>query len=154
MSPSCFSRSSFQPKMSQDHSSQVEMTLSRLPGQSSQAEMSHAHSSQLEMTLSRFSGQSSQSEMSHAHSSQPEMSQNAHSSQLEMTLSRFPGQSSQPEMSESGFISDLSTPLSTAWAWDPPPQIEVLLFNSVTVPDPNGPLEACYYSRGHVRARG
>ena len=39
----------------------------------------------------------------------------AHSSQLEMTLSRFPGQSSQLEMSQSGFISDLSTSLSSAW---------------------------------------
>ena len=78
--------------------------------------MSHAHSSQLEMTLSRFPGQSSQSEMSEHDSSQVEMSEHD-SSQPEMTAQEIGPESSQDEMSEhdsssqvemsqSGLISD------------------------------------------------
>ena len=76
------------------------------------------------MTAQEICSESSQVEMSEHDSSQVEMSEHD-SSRTEMTPQEICSESSQvemsehdssqPEMSESGFISDLSTPLYSAW---------------------------------------
>ena len=108
-----------QPELSQGHSSHVETTLSRFPGESSQSMMGHAHSSQSELSQGHSSHvemtqqipeDSSQSKMDHALSSQVEMI-HAHSSQGAMSEIA----SSQIETTQSGLISKFEHPVSSAW---------------------------------------